>query len=263
MRLPGGLGCPAARRPDRKDNRLLPGIPPRAQPGGELYRRESLAPAVEQYQPGSRASPLPGDKPKQRLFAPKSLGFDRGVGRDAIQIEGCRRTEQVAPGPLGNEGEGDLQTEYPLTSAARPYLLPGTNLAGPVQDRLDHCVAAHARVDHHVIEAPVGPVPIVVAADVFRAPIVRSLEFRPGPAGVFREMLLEPANFPRQGCIDKDIKNPWNARQCTGGAAADNDTFTVQRTLLQVVSDKLDHPLAVKNLVFGRRRKPVYAAMPK
>jgi hypothetical protein len=52
---------------------------------------------------------LPGHKIKECLLVPESLRFDAGVRGNAIQIEGCRRSEQVASGSLGNEGQGKVQ----------------------------------------------------------------------------------------------------------------------------------------------------------
>jgi hypothetical protein len=48
-------------------------------------------------------------KCKQCLLVAESLRFDAGVRGNAIQIEGRRRSEQVASGTLGNEGKGEVQ----------------------------------------------------------------------------------------------------------------------------------------------------------
>jgi hypothetical protein len=52
---------------------------------------------------------LPGHKCKQCLLVTESLRFDAGVRGNALQIEVRRRSEQVASGTLGNEGEGEVQ----------------------------------------------------------------------------------------------------------------------------------------------------------
>lgn len=52
---------------------------------------------------------MPGHKGRQRVLVPESPRLDVGVRSDTIQIEGSRRSEQVASGTLGDEGEGKVQ----------------------------------------------------------------------------------------------------------------------------------------------------------
>jgi hypothetical protein len=47
---------------------------------------------------------LPGYKGKQCLLVAESLRFNAGVRGNAIQIEACGGSEQIASGTLGNEG---------------------------------------------------------------------------------------------------------------------------------------------------------------
>jgi hypothetical protein len=47
---------------------------------------------------------LPGYKGKQCLLVTESRRFDTGIGGNALQIGDRRRSEQIAPGTLGNEG---------------------------------------------------------------------------------------------------------------------------------------------------------------
>ncbi len=62
---------------------------------------------------------MPGHKIKQRLLATESNRFDGSVGGYAIQVQFCGRPEQIAPGPLGDKGEGKVQR-----SAPKSYRLP-------------------------------------------------------------------------------------------------------------------------------------------
>ena len=52
---------------------------------------------------------MPGYKCKQCLLVTESRRFDAGVRGNALQIEGRRRSEQIASGTLGNEGKGKVQ----------------------------------------------------------------------------------------------------------------------------------------------------------
>jgi hypothetical protein len=61
---------------------------------------------------------LPGYKGKQRLLVTESRRFDAGIGGNALQIGGRRRSEQVTSGTLGNEGEGEIQ-DFSLRNGKR------------------------------------------------------------------------------------------------------------------------------------------------
>jgi hypothetical protein len=52
---------------------------------------------------------LPGYKGKQRFLVTESHRFDADVRGNALQIEGRRRSEQIAPGTLGNVRKGQVQ----------------------------------------------------------------------------------------------------------------------------------------------------------
>ena len=52
---------------------------------------------------------MPCHKCKQCLLVTESLCFDGGVRGNAVQIEVCRGSDQIASSTLGNEGEGKVQ----------------------------------------------------------------------------------------------------------------------------------------------------------
>jgi hypothetical protein len=52
---------------------------------------------------------LPGYKGKQCLLVTESRRFDAGVRCYALQIEACRRSQQIASGTLGNVRKGQVQ----------------------------------------------------------------------------------------------------------------------------------------------------------
>jgi hypothetical protein len=52
---------------------------------------------------------LPGHKGKECLLVTESRRFDAGVRGYALQIEACRRSQQIASGTLGNVRKGKVQ----------------------------------------------------------------------------------------------------------------------------------------------------------
>ena len=141
---------------------------------------QSFATAIQQHQPCRGTCSLPGYKGKQCLLVTESRRFDAGIGGDAIQIEACRGSEQIASGTLGDESEGEVQTGYGMSplkisgsrgfslkgtglstaevelapqvtaesdlpaASAGAYVLPDRRHARPVQHRFDHGVTTHA-----------------------------------------------------------------------------------------------------------------------
>ncbi len=97
---------------------------------------------------------LAGDKCQQGFFCAKSRGFDIGVGADSVQVDVDRPIKKVALGPLGDEGQDEVQTvpfylagvEVMLGGGARGHLFPVPHgpQASAVEYRLHHGVAAHA-----------------------------------------------------------------------------------------------------------------------
>ena len=77
---------------------------------------------------------MPGHKGKQGFLVTESRRLNGGVGGNAIQVEGGRRSEQIASGTLRDIGESEVQGLFrrfillPLAGKARvTRVLEGLN----------------------------------------------------------------------------------------------------------------------------------------
>ena len=66
------------------------------------------------------SAPDAGLQNEQRLFITESSRFHVGIGCNAIEVHFCGRSEQVAPGTLGDERECEIETRYGNVSAKFP-----------------------------------------------------------------------------------------------------------------------------------------------
>src|ERR1700760_1686689 len=70
-----------------------------------------------------------------------------------------------------------------------------------------HCVKAHTGVQHEVIEAVVGPLPVIEATYICSAPPVGRLNFLLSLIGLLRKVFSKPRYFALHGSMHKDVKD--------------------------------------------------------
>src|SRR6185437_751770 len=133
--------------------------------------------------------------------------------------------------------------------------------SGSVYCGADHCVAAHAGVDHHVIQPAVRPVMSEVLSDVGCPALVRCRQLPLRVAGVLGEVLFEPLHLSPLRGVDEDVKRTRSLGQNAGCAPANDHALALFGQLVHIAAHQPDHALAVEDFRLGR--KPLPGAVPE